>query len=234
MAGSVESSQIYAIEGGNEQVPEELLKTSGAKLIKSKVDRISLSPDGTYGLEVEGYTMMYDIVILAAPLVENSPHNVKFDNFPHPMDSSVFRYRRTVATLVHGELNYTSFGCDPNKFAPKHIFATNENIFFNSISLLSPVTHDPSYDFKVFKIFSKDPLSELELSLLFTKYDQVKVVDWLAYPFYDSLGKNPSFILHKNLFHLNAIEWAASAMEMSAIGAHNVVLQVIRAITASE
>lgn len=234
LAGSTEPSEIYSVEGGNEQVAEELLKHSDAKFIRKKVDRISLSPNDTYGLEVEGQTMLYDYVILAAPLMENSARNVKFENFPQPMDSSMFRYQRTVTTLVHGELNYFYFGCNPDKFAPKHIFATNEKVFFNSISLLSPVTHDPNYDFKVFKIFSKEPLSEVQLSLLFAKYDEVKVIDWLAYPLYDSLYNNPSFILHKNLFHVNAIEWAASAMEMSAIGGHNIVLQVIKAITSDE
>lgn len=31
-----------------------------------------------------------------------------------------------------------------------------------------------------------------------------------------------NFTLYKGLYHINAIEWAASAMEMSVIGAKNV------------
>jgi len=33
-----------------------------------------------------------------------------------------------------------------------------------------------------------------------------------------------NFKLHNALYHVNAIEWAASAMEMSAIGGRNVAI----------
>jgi prenylcysteine oxidase/farnesylcysteine lyase len=39
-------------------------------------------------------------------------------------------------------------------------------------------------------------------------------------------------VLHKNVFHINAIEWAASAMEMSVVGAKNVGLLSYKAWTA--
>jgi prenylcysteine oxidase/farnesylcysteine lyase len=59
----------------------------------------------------------------------------------------------------------------------------------------------------------------------------IKVTGWLAYPHYQAERRNDKFVLHKNLFHINAIEWAASAMEMSIIGAKNVGLLSYKAWT---
>ena len=53
---------------------------------------------------------------------------------------------------------------------------------------------------------------------------QAKVFNWLAYPKYspNERPKFGSFVLSPRLYHVNAIELAASAMEMSAIAAKNV------------
>lgn len=48
--------------------------------------------------------------------------------------------------------------------------------------------------------------------------------DWLAYPHYARLPTSDLFRIHRNFYYLNAIEWAASAMEMSVIAAKNVAL----------
>lgn len=45
---------------------------------------------------------------------------------------------------------------------------------------------------------------------------------WKAYPRYKTEVRADTFKLHDALYHVNAIEWAASAMEMSAIGGRNV------------
>lgn len=76
----------------------------------------------------------------------------------------------------------------------------------------------------VWKIFSQTPLTDDDLKSMFINYKDVKVADWLAYPHYNCQQnvKKESFVLAKNLFHINAIEWAASAMEMSVVGAKNV------------
>jgi len=48
----------------------------------------------------------------------------------------------------------------------------------------------------------------------------------MAYPHYEVPTKPQSFHLADRLYHINAIEWAASAMEMSCIGAKNVALLI--------
>ena len=58
------------------------------------------------------------------------------------------------------------------------------------------------------------------------KEENIKIADWLAYPSYavrQEEAKSAEFRIHKHLYYTNCIEWSASAMEMSAIAAKNVV-----------
>lgn len=52
----------------------------------------------------------------------------------------------------------------------------------------------------------------------------MKEIEWKAYPKYSTEIYANKFKLHDHLYHVNAIEWAASAMEMSAIGGRNVAI----------
>lgn len=83
----------------------------------------------------------------------------------------------------------------------------------------------PASQSKVWKVFSQQPLSQEQLRDMFLSWDSVSETRWLAYPSYrPPHRKTPPFILHNRLYYLNAVEWAASAMEMSAISARNVAL----------
>lgn len=102
----------------------------------------------------------------------------------------------------------------------------------NSISLLVPINYNFGMKIpEVWKIFSQTPLTEDDLDEIFRTREDIKTVDWLAYPEYSShyqaheLG---NFTLHPGLFHINAIEWAASAMEMSALGGKNVANLILK------
>lgn len=52
----------------------------------------------------------------------------------------------------------------------------------------------------------------------------MEIIKWKAYPKYSNAEPGLDFKLHDSLYHINAIEWAASAMEMSAIGGRNVAI----------
>lgn len=56
------------------------------------------------------------------------------------------------------------------------------------------------------------------------KVVEKKEIAWKAYPRYSTDMKPNSFKLHEGLYHVNAIEWVGSAMEMSAIGGRNVAI----------
>ncbi|KAJ6653147.1 hypothetical protein lerEdw1_010109, partial [Lerista edwardsae] len=83
---------------------------------------------------------------------------------------------------------------------------------------------EPTLGPPVWKVFSPKPLTKEQLHLLFVSYDSVEEKKWLAYPRYSPPEKTPPIILHDRMYHLNGIEWTASAIEMSAIAAKNAAL----------
>ncbi|XP_046394831.1 prenylcysteine oxidase-like [Ischnura elegans] len=242
--GSVSSAagdgHLWSIAGGNKLIPEMLLKHSGANFIKAKVKQITLLQDsGNFNLSFisdgddspehrsasDGISASvyetYDVVILAAPLTSDT-NQIAFKNFPSSFSIPGGKYHRTVCTFVKGEINAAYFGM---KEKDVEILSIKNDLKINSISRVHDVRSLPkSDDQKVWKVFSQKPLEDDDLKDLFSKIDETKVVDWLAYPHYNSYQKLGSFILHDKLYHVNAIEWAASAMEMSVIGAKNVAL----------
>ncbi|XP_067168553.1 prenylcysteine oxidase 1 isoform X2 [Apteryx mantelli] len=173
---------------------------------------------------------MYDIVVIAAPL-NRKMSNITFRNFNPPIPEFSNPYHQTVATFVHGRLNASFFGYqDPSAFHFGAILTTeNPKLFINSLGVMSPAEKTPSEEklplrSAVWKVFSREPLTKEQLNLLFSSYDSVKVKKWLAYPHYSPPEKCPPVILHDRIYYLNGIEWAASAMEMSAIAAKNAAL----------
>lgn len=238
---------LWSVNGGNKQVPEELLRHSGANVLLRRVTKIIHDPTNKkYHLEsitdesksasiLVGY---YDIVVIANPITKDSRTSIDFLNFTKPIEVSG-TYHRTVATFVSGTLNGSYFNL-PENDAPKLIINNDEKVgVINSIGTLEPtdeksnVNNEGRNEEEIWKIFSPRPLTENELDSLFQKRKVAKSVDWLAYPHYDQLRLTSKFVLDDKLFYVNAIEWAASAMEMSIIGAKNVALLVEKELTNS-
>ncbi|XP_026862305.2 prenylcysteine oxidase 1 isoform X2 [Electrophorus electricus] len=177
---------------------------------------------------------LYDIVIVATPLHQDLS-DISFSGISPPISSHFpGRYHQTVATLVLGQLNVSYLGTEqkPSDFTFSDILTTDSKaLAINSLSSLDPAHMPPNYrqqpasQTKVWKVFSHGPLSELQLQELFLSREQVRERRWLAYPNYRTPQRRiPPFILHDRLFYLSAIDWAASAMEMSAIAARNTAL----------
>lgn len=206
---------LWSVKGGNRRVPERLLEESKAKLIGEFV--LSVVNNHTkYTLSTTTASETYDYVVIATPLSQNQRVPLEFSNFPAPI-TGLGEYHRTVSTLVVGELNKSKFP----EFADDSsaiIINTNDEDFFNSIGNLQGRN--------VWKVFSKQPLTDNEIEKLFESHTDIKVIDWLAYPRYVLPYEPRAFTLAPRLYHVNAIEWAASAMEMSCIGAKNVALLI--------
>lgn len=194
-------------------------------------------------------TKEVDVVIIAFPLNSPDPHGaivppVQFEGFPIPVYTPPTRtpYHNTVATFVRGEINPLLFGCKGlgNSF-PLCVFTTDHHggvVDFNSVQIqvpcdvtdkevagfLKPLTQEPVRLWKVFT--SNHPLTEGQKKAMFKSHDpSVDVaVNWMAYPQYDPPEEFPPFVLDDGVFYVNAVEMAASAMEMSAIGAKNAAL----------
>ncbi|KAI4809922.1 hypothetical protein KUCAC02_018777 [Chaenocephalus aceratus] len=117
-------------------------------------------------------------------------------------------------------------------FTVSHILTMDsEDSIINSLSSIDPVQipegyiRPPASVAHVWKVFSPQPLTPEQLQDMFITWDSSSETRWLAYPIYrPPQRKTPPFILHNRLYYLNAVEWAASAMEMSAISARNVAL----------
>ncbi|XP_074659996.1 prenylcysteine oxidase 1-like [Tubulanus polymorphus] len=221
---------LFSVKNGNRQIPERLLRKSGAALVPAFVVGIEMRDERKYRLRFQrtdgtkptkDTSDVYDVVILAAPVHQRN--NMEFHDFPDPIRVGA-RYHRTVATFVAGKPNPT--------FADYAVMiseSADDSVRFTSISRNLPVNFsraDAAYENDVYKVFSYEPLSDAELGRLFDERGDGGIVkaDWMAYPEYSRQAKLASFVLHDNLYYVNAIESAASAFEMSMIGAKNVAM----------
>lgn len=177
---------------------------------------------------------LYDIVVIATPLHQGKS-DITFSGFTPPVPSHYpGRYHQTVATLVQGKLNMSYLGtAEPaSEFTVSDVLTMDsKGSVINSLSSIDPAhipegyKRPPASHTKVWKVFSPQPLTQEQLQSMFLSYDSVSETPWLAYPTYrPPHRKIPPFILHDRLYYINALEWAASAMEMSAISARNVAL----------
>lgn len=78
----------------------------------------------------------------------------------------------------------------------------------------------------LFKLFSTDPLEEEALSRIFSQHMVIASFPWYAYPQFHPPEQYAPFRLAHGLFYGNALENAASCMEISAVSAMNSALLV--------
>jgi len=191
----------------------------------------------------------FDVVAVAHPL-ERSNLEIE-DNAAEAQLASnscgTGRFRRCVAHFLRGVLRSSNFVVQSSmddKAPPLAILTAAGSVApFYSIGLQLPVDATRSEATRIvdgalngelctFKVFAGEPLSESQLDSLFeTREGPAKVLDWYAYPEYEPLQQLGSFVLDGedgSLLYLNAIEQAASAMEMSAISARNAANLVVK------
>ncbi|XP_040849185.1 prenylcysteine oxidase 1 isoform X1 [Ochotona curzoniae] len=235
-------SGLWAVEGGNKLVCSRLLQASKSNLISASVvsieekTRTKQTGSSTKVYEVvyqtgsETRSDFYDIVLIATPMNQKMA-NITFLNFDPPIEEFHGSFQQVVTTLIKGELNSTVFSSRAkDKFGLSAVLTTdNSDLFINSIGITASVREkdgpQPSTDgTHVWKIFSQETLTKAQISKLFLSYDYAVTRSWFASPQYKPPKKCPSIILHDRLYYLNGIEFAASAMEMSAIAANNAAL----------
>nr|ACO14765.1 Prenylcysteine oxidase precursor [Caligus clemensi] len=213
LAGS--DGSLWSVRGGNKLIPERLLKQSNVRLLKENITDIQSVGDGYFlGTEKRGHRF-YDAVVIATPLTSDINAGL---SLPDDIPKVPGKYHLTVTTIVHGTRNPEFF---PEVSADFFLYSDDDSVI-NSINLLKPVDYSPNGgDYpSVWKIFSQRVLSEDEIYRIFSVVHSKKVIPWLAYPDYRAthIKQGASFPNHNHLYYINGIEWAASAMEMSAIG----------------
>ncbi|XP_066234140.1 prenylcysteine oxidase 1 [Saccopteryx leptura] len=235
-------SGLWAVEGGNKLVCSGLLQASKGNLISGSVMYIEEKTrtkekrnptemyEVVYQTGAETRSDFYDIILVATPLNQKMS-NITFLNFDPPIEEFHQHYKQIVTTFIKGKLNSTTFSSKAlDNFDLSTILITdNSDLFINSIGIVASVREDNNPQLStdeayVWKTFSKEPLTKEQILKLFLSSDYTVKRKWLAYPFYKPPEKCPSIILHDRLYYLSGIECAASAMEMSAIAAHNAAL----------
>uniref|UniRef100_A0ABD2WI66 Prenylcysteine lyase domain-containing protein n=1 Tax=Trichogramma kaykai TaxID=54128 RepID=A0ABD2WI66_9HYME len=166
-------------------------------------------------------TSEYDIVIIAAPMTNDHYSSVIFEGFDDDLTFSG-TYQTTIATFVSGEVDFSYFDLDED--IQGIMSCEPEKTIISSIGKLSSVEGTKNPKTNIWKIFSRKKLNQTLLNKMFKNIEEIQEISWKAYPKYSSSLRLDKFKLDDAMYHVNAIEWAASAMEMSAIGGRNVAI----------
>lgn len=139
----------------------------------------------------------------------------------------IFReFQHTHATFVRGIINKTALGIEhdfefPATFLTVPNDESSEPDVFTSIGCYD---FDPSTNQSLYKIFSKEALSETSLRRLFSHRSKVESIDWQAYPKFASSERFSSFEIFPRVYYINAFENAVSCMEAMCVAAKNVAI----------
>ena len=211
LAGS--SSELWAVQGGNALLVKSLIQAAKANLSVSDPVIIIQPQNMQYKVSTKSETSLFDVVIIASPLAHSDLA------FPGVYVPALVAYKTTIATIVQGEINPQYFHASS---VPDIILTTARGGSINSIGRIAGEGAE-----SIYKIFSSEPLDGALLNKLFTTYNPATVmkIPWKAYPSYlhEQTFRLP-FELAQGLYYINAIEDAASAIEMSMIGAKNVAI----------
>ncbi|KAL3154565.1 hypothetical protein ABBQ32_014022 [Trebouxia sp. C0010 RCD-2024] len=215
-------NKLFQIEGGNVQLPKKILEYAHPHMTTANVTHISRLPDGSYTITSQHRDSTqtrgpFTAVVIATPLELSS---MQFDGVQLPLIPPR-KFQSTVSTFVRGRLNGTYFGVN---HPPKGAIMITEHAR-TPFSAISPAR---TYADKtnLFKLFSKDPMEEEVLSNIFSQHRLIATFPWYAYPHFHPPEQFAPFRLADGLFYSNALENAASCMEISAISAMNSALLV--------
>ncbi|CAH8494669.1 unnamed protein product [Heterobilharzia americana] len=248
---------LHSVDGGVEQIPQKLVETALAdnpvdvpkEFIHAEVKKITKTDDHKLRLSYELASSnkteeaSFDYVILAIPLHQESNLLTSADiNLPK------IQYHEMCRTFLSGNINYSLFGLPPKSLENHHLasflpvanYCLHEKHPVRSIMHLPVKPTNTEAPDGIWSIFSEpksipDPktfLSNLILKDPNDEENRVDVIRWLAYPKYhpvaDPYTDLGQFKLAPGVYYPNAIELAASCMEMAIIGGRNVALMIAK------
>ncbi|KRY34946.1 Prenylcysteine oxidase, partial [Trichinella spiralis] len=224
---------LWSVAEGNCTVAEKLLETSKATFHSCRILEITRQMNGSFSLHIASDGALntwrdgYRSVVIACPLIAGQIE-LNLANLPS-LEPFRTAYHRTVATFVSGILRKHHPWSNRPDFV-KTVLVSDVDFPIASMVKVDPLGKDDRLERKngknydMYKLFSRDFLTTEQLNMVFEQFSYHTAVSWLAYPEYTGQSRDCSFILTDGLYYVNAIENAASAMEMSCIGAKNVAL----------
>ncbi|XP_065196320.1 prenylcysteine oxidase 1-like [Sycon ciliatum] len=232
------NDKYWSVLGGNERLCERLLNTTqGVTLhLGTRVTRISganassLSVTAVTDHGAEG-TGVFDHVVLAMPLNASAMELSGFAQALPPLNPG--RGQTTTVTLVKGDANLTYFGLDAEGVTAPWLFAmpAGNGLPVSVIENTPPVDGMATAGKPVWKVQSTEPLGAEFLDLAFPAREAtVQHTFDFAYPHFTAPDPLGPLQLAPRLVYGGGIEWASSAMEMSAISARNSALLVAKAV----
>ncbi|XP_010269070.1 PREDICTED: farnesylcysteine lyase-like [Nelumbo nucifera] len=222
LAGS--GGGLWSIEGGNWQIPAELINHSNATLhLQEEIKFISYLGDYYELNSTKGNSYSCQVTVLATPLDEL---NIQFSP---PVSIPERKFQHTYTTFIRGLLNPTYFGLHSVSEVPELVGTTEvPDLPFSSISVLKKYTESDM----TYKMFSREPMEDALLDHLFSVRKETLRMDWGAYPHYTPPEMFASFVLDGlHLYYINAFENAASTMETSTVAAENIARLVLSRLT---
>ncbi|XP_045823802.1 farnesylcysteine lyase isoform X1 [Trifolium pratense] len=218
LAGS--GGGLWSIEGGNFQMAAGLINRSEVALhLQEEIKSVADLGDYYELNSTKGNSYICDVAVVATPLDEL---NIQF--IP-PISIPERKLQHTHATFVRGLLNPVYFGLKAAAKIPD-LVATLEDpkLPFTSISVLKEHNEEES----TYKIFSRQPMTDILLDSIFSVRKETIRINWAAYPQYHAPEIFAPFILDgRQLYYVNAFENAASTMETSAVAAENIARLIL-------
>ncbi|EFO22240.2 hypothetical protein LOAG_06248 [Loa loa] len=226
------TSGLYSVNGSNKLIVEKLIDYSKVKLISAKVTIISKRNNQfvLYGRDGQGLGANYDYVVVAVPLHQKQQIQIEGVNW----EGQRGKFKQIIATFLEGSLRATHWSLSENDILTT-VIVCNNSLSYNSLGQILPADYRESESLpktgpnKIWKLFSSKNLTDSELSLYFSEVKNVKRLSFLAYPEYKEYpADRPKFRIAKNICFVNAVEWLASTIEMSAIGGRNCANMFLR------
>jgi prenylcysteine oxidase / farnesylcysteine lyase len=234
LAGASFGGYLFAIKGGNSQICEAMLQKASAKVMKNNrvthIQKANTTADRYVITTEDGATEEFDRIIIATPLETAA---IKFEQIDLDDKNKLSRpYQITNCTYILGKLNHTYFGQTKVEQIPTNILTQeNQKIPFSSIELCKK---EKKTGQQIYRIFSRQKLSEDLLNQLFSERIETRSVIRDAYPVLTPTATWPSFVLARGIYYINAMESAISTLETEVIGSKNVVNMLLNEYCAED
>jgi prenylcysteine oxidase/farnesylcysteine lyase len=228
----------YKIKDGNDRLVEKIIKTLDSfyferfdLFLNLTVSEITELHDGKYEVKYStGESKIYDCVIIACPILKTGI-KLNFKNKIKPSNLMPKEFQVNQKIFVKGMLDESFFGLAKQSDIPKIIVFSNKTVSHNitEITLIKSEFDGSSY-YVIQGDYYLDQTALENLGLFKNGFNIVYRHSWdFAYPKLIPVKNDemPAFLISKNIYHLNAIETAASCMELSMISAKNIVKMVL-------